>query len=144
MRAVEEEGREPTADELDAMAGYIGWGSFGQELFQGSWEYARPKDGWKDENEWLRAHLGEAEWKSAQGSIINAHYTDPPTVMAMWDMVRRMGFTGGRVLEPSMGIGNFFGMMPADIKGRSQLAGIELDSLTGRIARQLYQKANFL
>ena len=82
-----------------------------------------PKQGWEKRDQWLRDHLGQDEWESAQRSITNAHYTDPPTVMAMWDMVKRMGFGGGRVLEPSMGIGDFFGMMPADIKSRSQLAG---------------------
>ena len=99
------------------LAGYIGWGSFGQELFQGSWERPTYRDEgiWKERGEWLRNTLGEAAWKSAQRSITNAHYTDPPTVMAMWDMVRRMGFQGGKVLEPSMGTGNFYSMMPADL-----------------------------
>lgn len=101
-----------------------------------------PKDGWQARDSWLRDHLGQEDWESAQRSITNAHYTDPPTVMAMWDMAKRMGFTGGRVLEPSMGIGNFFGMMPADIKTRSQLAGIELDSLTGSMAKLLYPDSN--
>lgn len=80
--------------------------------------------------------------ESAQASIINAHYTDPPTVMAMWDMVRAMGFKGGRVLEPSMGIGNFFGMMPRDLMAASQLTGIEMDKLTGGMAKLLYPQAN--
>lgn len=142
IQSIEAEGREPTAEELDNMAAYMGWGSFGQELFQGSWEYARPKDGWKAESDWLRAHLGEAQWKSANASIINAHYTDPPTVMAMWDMVRAMGFTGGRVLEPSMGIGNFFSMMPKDLAEKSERTGIELDKLTGSMAKVLFPQSN--
>lgn len=142
LNAIREDSRQATAEEQRALAGYTGWGSFGQELFQGTWEKPMPKDGWQARDKWLREHLGEDEWKSAQRSITNAHYTDPPTVTAMWDMAKRMGFTGGRVLEPSMGIGNFFGMMPADIKARSRLAGIELDSLTGAMAKLLYPDAN--
>ena len=142
LSKIREESRQATAEEQRVLAGYTGWGSFGQELFQGTWDRPMPKSGWEARDSWLRDHLGKDEWEAAQNSIINAHYTDPPTVMAMWDMVRRMGFTGGRVLEPSMGIGNFFGMMPLDLKTRSQLAGIELDSLTGSMAQLLYPDAN--
>lgn len=142
IQSIEVEGREPTQSELDSMAAYIGWGSFGQELFQGSWERPIFRDGWKDENQWLRDHLGEAAWKSANASIVNAHYTDPPTVMAMWDMARMMGFKGGRVLEPSMGIGNFFSMMPADMAAKSDRTGIELDKTTGAMAKVLFPQAN--
>ena len=85
---------------------------------------------------------GEKDWKSAQNSIRNAHYTDPPTVLAMWDMVKRMGFKGGKVQEPALGIGNFFGMMPKTLKTRSSLTGIELDSLSGGMAKLLYPQAN--
>ena len=140
--AIRDEGRAATAEEQRTLAGYTGWGSFGQELFQGTWGRSMAKDGWQARDTWLRDHLDKDEWESAQRSITNAHYTDPPTVMSMWAMMKRMGFTGGRVLEPSMGIGNFFGMMPADIAGRSQLAGIELDSLTGGMAQLLYPDAN--
>lgn len=142
FQRVTEQNREPTQEELDAMASYIGWGSFGQELFQGTWERPIYRDGWREENDWLRAHLGPEEWKAAQNSIINAHYTDPPTVQAMWRMAEQMGFKGGRVLEPSMGIGNFFGMMPQHIAKNSDLTGIELDRLTGGMAKLLYPRAN--
>lgn len=128
--------------ELDTLAGYTGWGSFGQELFQGSWDRPAPKEGWEEQDRWLRDHLGREEWESAQRSIINAHYTDPITVSTMWEMVRKMGFTGGRVLEPGMGIGNFFGLMPADFAATSQLTGIELDRLTGGMAKILYPESN--
>lgn len=141
-RSITEEGRAPVKADLDAMAAYIGWGSFGQELFKGTWAYPSPKEGWTSEDTWLRNHLGQAEWESAQRSIINAHYTDPITVNTMWDMVRALGFNGGRVLEPSMGIGNFFAMMPLDLAGNSQLTGIELDTLTGGMAKELYPNAN--
>lgn len=142
VRELEETGRAPTAEELDTLAGYTGWGAFGQELFQGTWESPVVKKGWEDENEWLRTYLGEAEWRSANDSIVNAHYTDPQTVTGIWDMLRRMGFTGGRVLEPSMGIGNFFSLMPRDMMERSQLTGIELDKMTAKIASILHPDAN--
>jgi N12 class adenine-specific DNA methylase len=135
-------GRAPTVEEQEVLAGYTGWGSFGQDLFQGSWQRPAPKQGWEDRDAWLRNNLGQAEWEGMQRSIINAHYTDPPTVMAMWDMVKRMGFTGGRVLEPAIGIGNFYGMMPPDLASRSQRAGIELDPVTGSMAQLLYPQAN--
>lgn len=139
---LESSGRKPTPEDQKTLAGYTGWGSFGQELFQGNWAFPKPKEGWEKRDEWLRDHLGESEWSSAQRSITNSHYTDPPTVLAMWNMVKRMGFKGGRVLEPSMGIGNFFGMMPLELKNRSQLHGIELDELTGGMAKMLYPDAN--
>lgn len=135
-------GRSPTREEQEVLAGYTGWGSFGQELFQGTWDRPAPKKGWEERDQWLRDNLGRKEWEGMQTSIINAHYTDPPTVMAMWDMVRRMGFSGGRTLEPSIGIGNFYGLMPADMTARSQRAGIELDPMTGSMAQMLYPQAN--
>ena len=134
--------RPATKEERDAMAAYIGWGSFGQELFQGTWEKPIYKDGWKEENDWLRDTLGKDAWEEAQNSIINAHYTDPYTINSMWEMAKNMGFKGGKVLEPSMGVGNFFGLMPEDIAEKSQLTGIELDRTTGRMAQALYPQAN--
>ena len=124
------------------MASYTGWGSFGQELFQGSWSYSMAKSGWEAEDKWLRAHLGQEEWESAQRSIINAHYTAPPIVQAMWRMMDRMGFQGGKVLEPSMGVGNFFGLMPRPLMASSILTGIELDRITGAMAQLLYPDAS--
>lgn len=139
---IREQGRPATREEQEVLAGYTGWGSFGQDLFQGTWAAPRPKAGWEARSEKLRDLLGQSEWESLQRSITNAHYTDPPTVLAMWNMVKRMGFAGGRVLEPSMGIGNFFGMMPEEIGARSQLAGIELEQVTGGMAKLLYPDAN--
>lgn len=137
-----DEGRRATREEQEVLAGYTGWGSFGQDLFQGTWAQPRPKAGWEARDAWLRENLGQKEWESLQRSITNAHYTDPPTVLAMWDMVKRMGFGGGRVLEPSMGIGNFFGMMPVELANRSSLSGIELEQVTGEMAKLLYPDAN--
>jgi N12 class adenine-specific DNA methylase len=140
-RELEEAGRNATADERDILAGYTGWGSFGQELFQGTWERTVEREGWRNEDDWLRGHLGESEWKAAQASIINAHYTDPPTVQAIWAAVQRLGFQGGRVLEPAAGVGNFFAMMPKAVQDASQLTGIELDELSSGILKHLYPNA---
>ena len=137
-----DEGRAPTEEEKAILAGYTGWGSFGQELFQGSWKHPQPKQGWEKRDAWLREHLGESEWNGVRDSIINAHYTDPYTIQTIWNMLDNMGFQGGRVLEPSMGTGNFFGLMPEKMRNRSMRAGIELDPLTGSIAQMLYPEAN--
>lgn len=136
------EGRDPTKEEQDILAAYIGWGSFGQELFQGTWERPNPKDNFKTESEWLRDHLGQKGWESIRDSILNAHYTDPPHVQALWRIVEHLGFKGGRVLEPSMGIGTFFGLMPDILRAKSSLTGIELDSVVGGMAKMLYPDAN--
>lgn len=142
IKSIMDEGREATAEEKDAMAAYTGWGSFGQELFNGSWANTKPKEGWEEESAWLKETLGEEAWKSAQSSILNAHYTDPATVSTIWKMVERMGFKGGKVLEPSMGVGNFFGLMPKKLMANSNLTGIELDITTGNMAKILYPNAN--
>jgi N12 class adenine-specific DNA methylase len=139
---LEESGRAPTQEELETIASYIGWGAFGQELFQGNWNNPKVKKDWESENEWLREHLGEEEWRSAQESIPNAHYTDPEVVVGMWEMLRRMGFRGGRFLEPSFGIGNFAAMMPRDIMDRTNFTAIELDKATARMAKMLYPQIN--
>ena len=136
------ESRPPTKEEQDTIAGYIGWGSFGQELFQGSWDRPNPQPSFSKESEWLRDHLGKEGWESIRDSIINAHYTDPPHVEALWRIVEHLGFNGGRTLEPSMGIGSFFGMMPDVIRAKSQLTGIELDRVVGGMAKMLYPDAN--
>jgi N12 class adenine-specific DNA methylase len=138
---IQDEQRAPTPAELETMAGFIGWGSFGQDLFLGTFENQPKRPGWDTEAAWLREHLGKEAWDSANASIVNAHYTDPPTVKAMWDVARAMGFTGGRILEPSMGIGNFFGLMPREIMANSTLTGIELEETTAGMAKLLYPDA---
>lgn len=136
------EGRQATPEEQFVLASYTGWGSFGQDLFQGTWNTPVFKDGWKDENLWLREKLGQEAWVSAQDSIVNAFFTDPYTVQAMWSMAEKMGFTGGRVLEPAIGTGNFISLMPYDLKQRSQVTGIDLDITTAAIAKQLFPQSN--
>ncbi|WP_336982488.1 PLxRFG domain-containing protein [Acinetobacter modestus] len=138
------EGRQATTEEQAILAGYTGWGSFGQDLFQGTWDKPVFKDEsvWKERNLWLRERLGKESWESAKDSTINAHFTDPYTVAAMWAMAEKMGFTGGRVLEPAIGTGNFISLMPMHIKQRSQVTGIDLDITTAAIAKQLFPESN--
>mgnify|MGYP002133082100 CR=1 FL=1 len=136
------EGRQATAEEQVVLASYTGWGSFGQDLFQGTWNTPVFKDGWKDENLWLREKLGKESWESAKDSVLNAFFTDPYTVQAMWSMAEKMGFTGGRVLEPAIGTGNFISLMPMHIKQRSQVTAIDLDITTAAIAKQLFPESN--
>ena len=138
------EGRQATTEEQAILAGYTGWGSFGQDLFQGTWDKPVFKDDsvWKERNLWLRERLGKESWESAKDSTINAHFTDPYTVAAMWAMAEKMGFTGGRVLEPAIGTGNFISLMPMHIKQRSQVTGIDLDITTAAIAKQLFPESN--
>lgn len=136
------EGRQATAEEQVVLASYTGWGSFGQDLFQGTWNTPVFKDGWKDENLWLREKLGKESWESAKDSVLNAFFTDPYTVQAMWSMAEKMGFTGGRVLEPAVGTGNFISLMPMHIKQRSQVTAIDLDITTAAIAKQLFPESN--
>jgi adenine-specific DNA methylase len=90
----------------------------------------------------LKSLLTEQEYESARASTLNAHYTSPVVVSAIYDAVQRLGFTSGRVLEPALGIGHFFGVMPEDMSARSRLTGIELDPLTANIARKLYPDAD--
>ncbi len=136
------EGRQAIAEEQVVLASYTGWGSFGQDLFQGTWNTPVFKDGWKDENLWLREKLGKESWESAKDSVLNAFFTDPYTVQAMWSMAEKMGFTGGRVLEPAVGTGNFISLMPLHIKQRSQVTAIDLDITTAAIAKQLFPESN--
>ena len=99
------------------------------------------KNSWAKEYAELKGLLSEEEYKAARGSVLNAHYTSPTVIRAIYDAVERMGFRTGNILEPSMGVGNFFGMLPESMAD-SRLYGVELDSITGRIAQKLYPEAN--
>lgn len=131
----------PSQEELDVLASYVGWGAFGQELFDGTWKKPKPAEGWEDEDAWLRDHLGEDAWKSMQISIANAHFTTPKVASEIWRALRKLGFNGGRVLEPAVGAGNFFAVMPRDMMSNSHLTGVELDITTAKIASILYPNA---
>ncbi|MBE7558218.1 DEAD/DEAH box helicase family protein [bacterium] len=158
LRVLESENREATADEKRVLARYTGWGGLSQVFDRGKREameaaqrgdlhfrHGRRDEAW--EKKWgalareVHELLTEEEWERAQASTINAHYTSRSVISAMWGMARRLGFTGGTVLEPAAGVGHFFGLMPQDLAANSNLVGIELDSLSGRILAKLYPRA---
>ena len=134
LKKLENEGRQAVPDEQDVLSRYVGWGGLSDA-------FDEDRRDWTMQYQELKAALTPEEYASARESTLNAHYTSPEIIGAIYDGLRQMGFTKGNVLEPSMGIGNFFGMLPQDM-GQSRLYGVELDSLTGRIARQLYPNAN--
>lgn len=136
LRAVEAERREATPEEQQTLVRYVGWGGLPQV-------FATHEDkDWQTERARLRELLTPEEFRSAQATTLNAHYTSPTVVSAMYEAVQRQGFTHGRILEPSAGIGHFFGLMPETMRERSTLTGIEIDPLTADIARLLYPDAN--
>ena len=133
LKRIEAEGRAATADEQETLSRYTGWGAI-PDVFDES------KGDWAKEYAELKATLTSEEYEAARGSTLNAHYTSPTVIRAIYDALDNMGFEGGKILEPSMGVGNFFGLLPESMAG-SELHGVELDSITGRIARQLYPEA---
>ena len=131
---LEEEHRGTTAEEQQVLSQYVGWGGLADA-------FDPDKNSWAKEYAELKGLLSEEEYKAARGSVLNAHYTSPTVIRAIYDAVERMGFRTGNILEPSMGVGNFFGMLPESMAD-SRLYGVELDSITGRIAQKLYPEAN--
>ena len=131
---LEEEHRCATAEEQQVLSQYVGWGGLADA-------FDPDKSSWAKEYAELKGLLSEEEYKAARGSVLNAHYTSPTVIRAIYDAVERMGFRTGNILEPSMGVGNFFGMLPESMAD-SRLYGVELDSITGRIAQKLYPEAN--
>lgn len=123
-----------TPEEQEVLSRYVGWGGIPQAFDENNAD-------WSKEYAELKELLSPAEYESARGSVLNAHYTSPTVIHAIYDALGNMGFTTGNVLEPACGVGNFFGCLPETMLD-SRLYGVELDSLTGRIAKQLYQKAN--
>jgi hypothetical protein len=134
LKAMEAESRVATPEERRQIARYVGWGAL-----KGVFDPSNKQ--WAKEHEELKGLLTAGEWKAAKASILNAHYTSKDVVGSMFDSLSRLGFTTGRVLEPSVGVGNFFGLMPADMRKGSQLWGVELDPLTAKIAAALYPSA---
>ncbi len=131
---LEEEHRGATAEEQQVLSQYVGWGGLADAFDPG-------KDNWAKEYAELKGLLSEDEYVAARSSTLNAHYTSPTVIRSIYDAVERMGFHSGNILEPSMGVGNFFGMLPDTLQG-SRLYGVELDSITGRIAKKLYPQAD--
>ena len=131
---LEQEHRGATAEEQQVLSQYVGWGGLADAFDPG-------KDSWAKEYAELKGLLSEDEYSAARSSTLNAHFTSPTVIRSIYDAVERMGFQSGNILEPSMGVGNFFGMLP-DSMADSRLYGVELDSITGRIAKKLYPQAD--
>ena len=131
---LEEEHRGATAEEQQVLSQYVGWGGLADA-------FDPDKDNWAKEYAELKGLLAEDEYAAARSSTLNAHYTSPTVIRGIYDAVERMGFRSGNILEPSMGVGNFFGMLPEAMQD-SRLYGVELDSITGRIAKKLYPQAD--
>ena len=134
LKQIETEGRNATPEEQHILSQYVGWGGLADA-------FDPDKAGWRAEYDELKGVLSPEEYAAARASTLNAHYTSPTVIRAIYDAVENMGFQTGNILEPSMGVGNFFGMLPEQMQG-SRLYGVELDSITGRIAKQLYPKAD--
>ncbi|MEE0486457.1 MAG: N-domain protein, SNF2 family, partial [Faecalibacterium sp.] len=131
---LEQEHRGATVEEQQVLSQYVGWGGLADAFDPG-------KDSWAKEYAELKGLLSEDEYAAARSSTLNAHYTSPVVIRSIYDAVEKMGFQSGNILEPSMGVGNFFGMLPDTMQG-SRLYGVELDSITGRIAKKLYPQAD--
>ena len=131
---LEQEHRGATAEEQQVLSQYVGWGGLADA-------FDPDKDNWAKEYAELKGLLSEDEYAAARSSTLNAHYTSPVVIRSIYDAVEKVGFQSGNILEPSMGIGNFFGMLP-DSMADSRLYGVELDSITGRIAKKLYPQAD--
>ena len=134
LEKIEGENRIATPEEQENLAKYVGWGGLADA-------FDKTKANWASEYQELKSLLSDEEYDSARESTLNAHYTSPVIIKAIYDVMERMGFSKGNILEPAMGIGNFFGMLPENMQ-ESRLYGVELDGITGRIARQLYPNAD--
>ena len=134
LKELEFEGAQATPEQQEILSRYVGWGGLADA-------FDESKDNWKDEFAELYAALTPEEYAAARASTLNAHYTSPTVIKAIYEAVGNMGFQTGNILEPAMGVGNFFGFLPQEMQG-SRLYGVELDSITGRIAKQLYPKAD--
>ncbi|MCG5537850.1 N-6 DNA methylase [Halorhodospira sp. 9622] len=137
IQALEAEGRPATPEEQAQLARYIGWGGLKGAFPDAQGEYAK---GYRDIGTRLRELLSDTEYRTAERSLQYAHYTSETVTRGMWDLVRRLGFDGGQVFEPGMGVGNFPATMPADVAACTHYAGLELDHITARIARALYPR----
>ena len=134
LKELEFEGLQASPEQQEVLSRYVGWGGLADA-------FDESKDNWKDEFAELYAALSPEEYAAARASTLNAHYTSPTVIKAIYEAVGNMGFQTGNILEPAMGVGNFFGLLPQEMQG-SRLYGVELDSITGRIAKQLYPKAD--
>ena len=134
LKKCEEENRNATPDEQEILSRYVGWGGLADA-------FDETKSAWETEYLELKTVLTPEEYAAARASTLNAHYTQPIVIESMYQALENLGFTKGNILEPSMGVGNFFGMLPEKLN-QSKLYGVELDSISGRIAKLLYPDAN--
>ena len=134
LKELEFEGLQASPEQQEILSRYVGWGGLADAFDEN-------KPNWADEFAELYATLSPEEYAAARASTLNAHYTSPTVIKAIYEAVGNMGFQTGNILEPAMGVGNFFGLLPQEMQG-SRLYGVELDSITGRIAKQLYPKAD--
>ena len=134
LQELEFEGLQASPEQQEILSRYVGWGGLADAFDEN-------KPNWADEFAELYATLSPEEYAAARASTLNAHYTSPTVIKAIYEAVGNMGFQTGNILEPAMGVGNFFGLLPQEMQG-SRLYGVELDSITGRIAKQLYPKAD--
>ena len=134
LKQLEAEGLQASPDQQEVLSRYVGWGGLADA-------FDPDKENWRAEYAELKELLTPEEYEAARASTLNAHYTSPTVIHAMYEALENMGFESGNILEPSMGVGNFFGCLPESMQN-SRLYGVELDSITGRIAKQLYPKAD--
>ncbi|MCL2053004.1 MAG: SNF2-related protein [Oscillospiraceae bacterium] len=125
----------PNDEEKEALSRYVGWGGLSQ-----AFDEKNPQ--WANEYKTLKNTLSDYEYECAKESVLNAHYTSPMVIKAIYEGLENLGFKSGNVLEPSVGVGNFFGMIPEEIAKNSKLYGVELDNVSGRIAKQLYPQSD--
>ena len=134
LQKIESENRTATAEEQEILSQYVGWGGLAQA-------FDRNNKAWENEFSKLQTLLTQTEYEAARASTLNAHYTSPTIIKVIYETIERMGFSKGNILEPAMGVGNFFGLLPESMT-QSKLYGVELDNITGRIAKQLYPNAD--
>ncbi|MCI9865519.1 PLxRFG domain-containing protein [Rhizobium skierniewicense] len=139
VKKLEEEKRAATRDEQSVLAKWVGWGGLRTAFPREDGSVAK---GWEREAGQLKDLLSKEEYSAAESSTRNAHYTSPDIVNAAWNIAQRLGFQGGQILEPSVGAGNFLGLMPGELRSASRVSGVELDRITGLIAKNLYPNAN--
>lgn len=136
LREIEETGREPTEEDKRVLVKYVGWGAFAQDVFT---DY---KTEWKAERDQIKDLLSPAEYASARASTLDAHYTSPEVIRAMWDGLKHLGFKGGRALEPAAGIGHYIGLTPSDLRSETAWTAVELDPISAGITKALYGAAD--
>lgn len=153
MRLIQEEGRDTaTPAEQEILSKFVGWGAM-PGLFNENWDYKNPghlsyeefrdeRDKWNEERKLIRPLMSDEEWDAARKATLNSHFTHPDVVDAHWKMAQKLGFKGGRFLEPSAGIGYYLGLMPPELAGKTRASAVELDTTTGNMLKLMYPKAN--